>query len=390
MTRHTAELRLRVLSVFGTRPEAIKMAPVVKAIEAHPDLVGGVCVTGQHRKMLDQVLGLFEIKPDYDLGVMQDRQTLTELMARILSELDKVLDVFHPDLVLVHGDTTTTLSATLAAFHRKIPVGHVEAGLRTRDLRAPFPEEANRCLSDRLATLHFAPTLTARRNLEAEGISQERMWVTGNTGIDALLHAVDVLAVNDNVRSGVARRFQFLNDEAKLILVTGHRRENFGGGLVRICEAIRQLATLFPDHAVVYPVHLNPNVLEPVGRLLSGLGNVHLVEPLDYMPFVYLMQRSRLILTDSGGIQEEAPSLGRPVLVLRDTTERPEAIAAGTVRLVGTDVGKIVQEASRLLTDGAAWSQMATRPNPYGDGRAAERIVTHIISWSGEARRSVE
>lgn len=360
--------------VFGTRPEAIKMAPVVSALKATPGVETLVCVTAQHRQMLDQVLELFGLVPDDDLDLMAPGQTLPDLFSRILTGMSGVLAARRPDLVLVHGDTSTTLATALAAFYARVPVGHVEAGLRTGDLQAPWPEEANRRLTAPLATLHFAPTARSRANLLAEGIPEGQVHVTGNTVIDALLSVVARIDADPALAGGLASRFPWLDPSRKLVLVTGHRRENFGEGFEQMCLAIRDLAGR-GDTQVVYPVHLNPNVQAPVNRILGGIGGVQLVEPLDYLPFVYLMSRAHLILTDSGGIQEEAPSLGKPVLVMRDTTERPEAVEAGTVRLVGTDRARIVAEASRLLDDPGAHAAMARAHNPYGDGRSARRIA---------------
>lgn len=366
---------VRVLSVFGTRPEAIKMAPVVLKLAAHPGFDARVCVTAQHRSMLDSVLDDFAIRPDFDLDVMRERQTLCGIAARVLDGLQGVLDSFRPHRVLVHGDTTTTLAASLAAFYNRIPVGHVEAGLRTGDLEAPWPEEANRRVTAVLTDLHFAPTERAERALLAEGVAPERILVTGNSVIDALLLTRAKLAATPALLRDLAARFAFLRSDRRLVLVTGHRRESFGQGFENICRALAELARRHPDIEILYPVHLNPNVREPVFRILGGLPAVHLIEPVEYLPFVYLMDRAHLVVTDSGGIQEEAPSLGKPVLVMREVTERPEAVEAGTVRLVGTDFTRIVEETSRLLTDEVAWRRMATAVNPYGDGHAAERIV---------------
>jgi UDP-N-acetylglucosamine 2-epimerase (non-hydrolysing) len=379
----------KVLSIFGTRPEAIKMAPVVRQLAATSGVESKVCVTAQHRQMLDQVLELFEIRPDYDLDIMKPGQTLSGLTSEILLRLEPVLRGFRPDLVLVHGDTTTTFAATLAAFYQQVRVGHVEAGLRTGNLYAPWPEEANRKLTGVLAALHFAPTAVARDNLLAEGVPAERIHVTGNTVVDALLHARDRLLADPATLHRLDGQFSFLRARAGLVLITGHRRENFGDGFDRICTAIRTLAEEFADVDFVYPVHLNPNVQGPVHRFLAGMPNVHLVAPLDYLPFVYLMNRSHVILTDSGGIQEEAPSLGKPVLVMRDTTERPEAVAAGTVRLVGTDTARIVQGVRTLLTDPAEYARMSVSHNPYGDGHAAERIAQAVVThFAGTSRRA--
>jgi UDP-N-acetylglucosamine 2-epimerase (non-hydrolysing) len=366
--------RVRVLSVFGTRPEAIKMAPVVLRLAAHPGFDARVCVTAQHRSMLDSVLEDFAIRPDFDLDVMREGQSLCGIAARVLDGLQGVLETFRPERVLVHGDTTTTLAAAIAAFYNRVSVGHVEAGLRTGDLQAPWPEEANRKVTAVVTDLHFAPTERARRALLAEGVPPERIHVTGNTVIDALFLARAKLRRDPHLEQKIVHRFDFLVPNRRLVLVTGHRRESFGAGFENICRALAELARRHPDIQILYPVHLNPNVREPVFRILGGLPSVHLIEPVEYLPFVHLMDRAHLILTDSGGIQEEAPSLGKPVLVMRDVTERPEAIEAGTVRLVGTDSARIVEETSRLLTDPAAYRRMATAINPYGDGRAAERI----------------
>ena len=369
---------MKVLTVFGTRPEAIKMAPLVKALAAAPNIEARTCVTGQHRQMLDQVLNLFDIRPEYDLDVMQPRQTLPMLTSQILLGMGPVLQNFQPDLVLVHGDTATTFATALAAFYEQIAVGHVEAGLRTGDLYSPWPEEANRCLTGRLARWHFAPTAETRNNLLREGVTPQAIAVTGNTVIDALLMTERRLREDASMRQSLQQRFDFLRPDARMVLITGHRRENFGSGFERICTAVAALARRHPWVDFVYPVHLNPQVREPVKRLLDGQDNIHLIEPLDYLPFVYLMGRSHIILTDSGGIQEEAPSLGKPVLVMRETTERPEALQAGTVRLVGTNVDAIVNEAHQLLTNDAQHQRMARAHNPYGDGQASARIVEFL------------
>jgi UDP-N-acetylglucosamine 2-epimerase (non-hydrolysing) len=371
--------RIRVLCVFGTRPEAIKMAPLVQKLAAHPAIESKVCVTAQHRQMLDQVLALFEIVPDYDLDIMRPGQNLSSITQAILERIGAVYEDFKPDYVLVHGDTTTSFAASLAAFYQQIAIGHVEAGLRTGNLYSPWPEEANRRLTGVLANIHFAPTEVARNNLLDENVGAGSVLVTGNTVIDALLTVRDKLAASADMQQMLAARFGFLRENARMVLVTGHRRENFGDGFERICTGLSLLAERFPDVDFVYPVHLNPNVQQPVKRLLSGKANVHLIEPQDYLPFVFLMTRSAVILTDSGGIQEEAPSLGKPVLVMRDTTERPEAVAAGTVRLVGTDVERIVSQVSMLLDDAAAYSEMSRAHNPYGDGLASDRIVGAIV-----------
>ena len=369
----------RILTVFGTRPEAIKMAPLVKALAAAPELDSKVCVTAQHRQMLDQVLGLFEIVPDYDLDIMKANQGLADITSAVLSGLDAVLADYQPDRILVHGDTTTTFAASLAAYYRKIPVGHVEAGLRTGDIYAPWPEEMNRKLTDHIADLHLAPTASSRDNLLSEGIPLERIAVTGNTVVDALLQVVKKLDTDPELRAGMDALFPFLNPAKKLILVTGHRRENFGEGFERVCAALSTLADNRDDIQIVYPVHLNPHVQRPVRAALSGHANVFLIEPLDYLPFVHLMSRAHLIVTDSGGIQEEAPGLGKPVLVTREVTERPEAVKAGTVKLVGTDGSLLVLETKRLLDDEAAYRAMSRAHNPYGDGHACARIVKELI-----------
>ncbi|PDO82311.1 non-hydrolyzing UDP-N-acetylglucosamine 2-epimerase [Kosakonia sacchari] len=366
---------MKVLTVFGTRPEAIKMAPLVHALAKDPDFEARVCVTAQHREMLDQVLTLFSIVPDYDLNIMRPGQGLTEITCGILEGLKPILESFRPDVVLVHGDTTTTIAASLAAFYQRIPVGHVEAGLRTGDLSSPWPEEANRTLTGHLAMYHFAPTENSRRNLRRENVADNRIFVTGNTVIDALFWVRDSVMNNPSRYEELAARYPFLNRDKKLILVTGHRRESFGRGFEQICHALADIAAQHDDVQIVYPVHLNPNVSEPVNRILGHVDNVTLIEPQDYLPFLWLMNHAWLILTDSGGIQEEAPSLGKPVLVMRDTTERPEAVDAGTVKLVGTDRQRIVEEVSRLLHDNDAWQAMSRAHNPYGDGLACGRIL---------------
>lgn len=366
----------KILTVFGTRPEAIKMAPVIKELQKLSDqFEAKVCVTAQHRQMLDQVLDLFEIRPDYDLDIMKPGQSLTDVTCNVLQGLSPVLDEFRPDVVLVHGDTTTTMAASLAAYYQKIDVGHVEAGLRTGNIYSPWPEEMNRRLAGAITRYHFSPTERSRENLLREGVATESIHVTGNTVIDALLDVVEKVRNDSALRSELSARFSFLNPDMRLVLVTGHRRENFGNGFENICQALKEIASSSPDVEIVYPVHLNPNVQEPVHRLLSNCPSVHLIEPQDYLPFVYLIDHSYLIITDSGGVQEEAPSLGKPVLVMRDTTERPEAVTAGTVKLVGADPVKIVREARRLLEDDQAYAEMARAMNPYGDGKAAERIA---------------
>ncbi|MDN3412324.1 UDP-N-acetylglucosamine 2-epimerase (non-hydrolyzing) [Pseudoalteromonas sp. APC 3250] len=365
---------MKVLTVFGTRPEAIKMAPLVHALNSDNRFEAKVCVTAQHREMLDQVLELFKITPDYDLNLMKAGQTLPEVTSRILLELTPVLKEFKPDVVLVHGDTATTFAASLAAYYEQIAVGHVEAGLRTGNIYSPWPEEGNRKLTGALTKYHFAPTENSKANLLKENYSAENISVTGNTVIDALLLVKQQIEDNADLSNSLAGQFQMLDERKKLILVTGHRRESFGGGFERICEALAQTAKAHPSCQILYPVHLNPNVQEPVKRILKDVDNVHLIEPQQYLPFVYLMNRSHIILTDSGGIQEEAPSLGKPVLVMRDTTERPEAVYAGTVRLVGTDVAKITSALNELLTNDESYKTMSRAHNPYGDGKACQRI----------------
>jgi len=366
--------KVKILTVFGTRPEAIKMAPLVHALANDSRFEAKVCVTAQHREMLDQVLELFNIEPDYDLNLMKSGQTLNEVTARILLELKPVLEQFKPDVVLVHGDTATTFAASLAAYYEQISVGHVEAGLRTGNIYSPWPEEGNRKLTGSLTKYHFAPTETSKVNLLKENYADENIFVTGNTVIDALLLIKKQIEDDIELGNTLAARFPMLDETKKLILVTGHRRESFGGGFERICEALAQTAKTHPDCQILYPVHLNPNVQEPVKRILKNVNNVHLIEPQQYLPFVYLMNRAHIILTDSGGIQEEAPSLGKPVLVMRETTERPEAVDAGTVELVGTDVAKITSALNELLIDDAAYKKMSRAHNPYGDGRACQRI----------------
>ncbi|HDY7975439.1 TPA: non-hydrolyzing UDP-N-acetylglucosamine 2-epimerase [Vibrio vulnificus] len=368
----------KVLTVFGTRPEAIKMAPLVHALAADERFEAKCCVTAQHREMLDQVLELFEITPDYDLNLMKAGQTLNEVTARILLELKPVLQEFKPDVVLVHGDTATTFAASLAAYYEQIAVGHVEAGLRTGNIYSPWPEEANRKLTGALTKYHFAPTETSQQNLLQENYSEENIFVTGNTVIDALLMVKEKIEQDADLKATLAAQFPYLDENKKLILVTGHRRESFGGGFERICEALAQTAKQHPEVQILYPMHLNPNVREPVNRILGSVENVLLIEPQQYLPFIYLMDRANIILTDSGGIQEEAPSLGKPVLVMRDTTERPEAVAAGTVKLVGTDVEKIVSNINILITDSEAYQAMSFAHNPYGDGKACQRILDSL------------
>ena len=369
---------MKILVVFGTRPEGIKMAPVVRALEHTPGMTVEVCVTAQHRHMLDQVLALFEIKPDYDLDVMTEAQGLTGITSTVLTRLEPVLRQSKPDWVLVHGDTTTTLATALAAYYQQIPVGHVEAGLRSHNPLQPWPEEINRRATDTIASLMFAPTETSRQNLLAENIPTDRVHVTGNTVVDALLSTTAIIRGRPELEASLEKQFSFLDANRKLIVVTGHRRENFGKPFRDLCMAIAELAR---EHGVqvVYPVHLNPNVQAPVREILGGVPHVHLIEPLNYLPFVYLMQKSHVILTDSGGIQEEAPSLGKPVFVMRNVTERPEAVAAGTVVLVGTDQHRIVAGVSGVLADPARYEAMSRAHNPYGDGRASERIAEILV-----------
>jgi UDP-N-acetylglucosamine 2-epimerase (non-hydrolysing) len=370
------------MCVFGTRPEAIKMAPVVAALRGSTDFETSICVTAQHREMLDQVLGIFDIAPDIDLNLMRPQQDLHDLTSAILLTLRPVFAECRPDWVLVHGDTTTTLAASLAAFYQRIPVGHVEAGLRTRDIYSPWPEETNRRVAGCIAQLNLAPTWRARANLLEEAVDPSSIVVTGNTGIDAVLTAHRRIAKSTSLQRTLDQRLPRLKPNRRTILVTGHRRESFGAGFENICLALKSLAQR-EDVQLVYPVHLNPSVREPVNRILGHVGNVHLIEPLDYLPFVRLMSRSHLIITDSGGIQEEAPCFGVPVLVMRDTTERPEAVEAGTVKLVGCDRERIVRETTRLLDDAQAHAAMARAINPYGDGKAAPRIVSAIRERAG-------
>lgn len=369
----------KILSVFGTRPEALKMAPLVRALAGDERFDAKVCVTAQHRKMLDQVLELFEIRPDFDLNIMKKNQTLNDITSAILNGIKPVLEEFNPDVVLVHGDTTTTISASLAAYYQQIKVGHVEAGLRTGNIYSPWPEEANRKLTSTITNYHFAPTAVARENLLSEGVLESDITVTGNTVIDALFWVREKLKQDPSLLNELSSKFNYIDPNKKLILVTGHRRESFGDGFERICEALKQIAINNPDTQILYPVHLNPKVQEPVNRVLNGLENIFLIEPQQYLPFCYLMDRSSIILTDSGGIQEEAPSLGKPVLVMRETTERPEAVDAGTVKLVGTDIELIVREVNMLLTDSAEYEKMSKSHNPYGDGLASGRILEFLI-----------
>ena len=372
----------KILLVFGTRPEAIKMAPLVKAFQKDTEhFETRVCVTAQHRQMLDQVLEVFGITPEYYLNIMAPNQDLYDITAKVLMGLREVLKDFRPDTVLVHGDTTTSMAASLAAFYMQIPVGHVEAGLRTYNMLSPWPEEMNRQVTDRICTYYFAPTEQSKKNLLQENIDEKKIFITGNTVIDALLMAVDIISSTPGMEEKIAKEFQekgYTVGNREYILVTGHRRENFGEGFLHICKAIKELAALHPDMDIVYPVHLNPNVQKPVYELLSGVDNVYLISPLDYLPFIYAMQHSTLLLTDSGGVQEEAPSLGKPVLVMRDTTERPEAVEAGTVKLVGTDAEAIVSNVTALLQDKEMYKRMSETHNPYGDGQACERIMVAL------------
>ncbi|MBD5231222.1 MAG: UDP-N-acetylglucosamine 2-epimerase (non-hydrolyzing) [Bacteroidales bacterium] len=380
----------KILLVFGTRPEAIKMAPLVKEFQKYPEQYETiVCVTGQHRQMLDQVLDLFDIQPDYDLNIMKQGQDLYDITARVLTGLRDILKDSLPDIVLVHGDTTTSMAAALAAFYQQIPVGHVEAGLRTRNIYSPWPEEMNRQITGRIAEYNFAPTPLSRENLMTESVDEDKIIVTGNTVIDALYWVVNKIKNSSTLDHELKAELKTagydtsrLQDGKKLVLITGHRRENFGDGFLSMCRAIKDLTTKFPDVDFVYPMHLNPNVRKPIrevfGEKLQGLENMFFIEPLEYLSFVYLMEKSTIVLTDSGGIQEEAPGLGKPVLVMRDTTERPEALKSGTVKLVGTDYDKIVKEVSELLSDEEAYAKMSHAVNPYGDGQACKRIVDYI------------
>ena len=369
----------KVLLVFGTRPEAIKMAPL--ALQLQQDLNNfetKVCVTGQHRQMLDQVLELFQLKPDFDLNLMKPGQTLSDITSGVLKGLEQVFEQWKPDVVLVHGDTATTFAASLAAYYHKIAIGHVEAGLRTGDIYSPWPEEANRKLTGALTNYHFAPTQSSYNNLIKENIDPNNIIITGNTVIDALLTVKYKVENDQKIIADFEQQFNFLDKNKKMILVTGHRRENFGQGFLNICKALANIAQQYPDVQIVYPVHLNPNVQQPVNELLAGITNIHLISPQDYLPFVYLMNRSYLILTDSGGIQEEAPSLGKPVLVMRDTTERPEAVEAGTVKLVGTDAAVIEKSVMDLLANTELYKQMAEAHNPYGDGTSCQQIIEFL------------
>lgn len=370
----------KILLVFGTRPEAIKMAPVYMALKESNMLITKVCVTAQHREMLDQVLNLFEITPDYDLNLMKSGQDLYDITSRVLLGMRDVFDHFQPDLVLVHGDTTTSMAATLASFYKRIPVGHVEAGLRTYNLFSPWPEEANRQITGRIAKYHFSPTSLSAQNLLNEGVPQENVIVTGNTVVDALLWVVEKQKAPhiQNEIDEILKEKGYLPGTRQFLLVTGHRRENFGQGFLDMCKALKHLAENNPDYDIVYPVHLNPNVQKPVYEILSNIKNISLIPPLDYLPFSYLLKKCYLVLTDSGGIQEEAPSLGKPVIVMRDTTERPEAVTAGTVKLVGTNYESIVVEVEKLIHNREEYTRMSKAHNPYGDGKASQRIRLHI------------
>lgn len=382
----------KIMLVFGTRPEAIKMAPLVKELQKYPEQFKTiVCVTGQHRQMLDQVLEIFDINPDYDLDIMKQGQDLYDVTARVLTGMRDVLSLSNPDIVLVHGDTTTSTAAALAAFYQQIPVGHVEAGLRTYNIYSPWPEEMNRQITGRIAAFDFAPTPLSRQNLLSEGIENEKITVTGNTVIDALYWVVDKInndaGLQEKLRTELKKsgyNIDRLNNGKKLVLITGHRRENFGDGFISMCQAINTLSEKYPEVDFVYPMHLNPNVRKPIhevfGENLNNLGNMFFIEPLEYLSFVYLMEKSYIVLTDSGGIQEEAPGLGKPVLVMRDTTERPEALEAGTVKLVGTDFDKIVNEVSMLIKDEKYYEKMSKAVNPYGDGRACYRIINKLCN----------
>ena len=372
---------MKVLTIFGTRPEAIKMAPLVKSLAKQETIESKLCVTGQHREMLDQVLELFELVPDYDLNIMKSGQSLSDIASRIMNEIQPVFDDFNPDLILVHGDTSTTFFAALSGYYHQAKIGHIEAGLRTGDIYSPWPEEANRKLVSCITNFHFAPTPQARLNLLKEGVNDENIFVTGNTVIDALLYIKDLINSEIELEEKMGVMFPMLSESRKMVLITGHRRENFGGGFERICSSILQVATLHPSVDFVYPVHLNPKVREPVNKILSSHSNIHLIEPQGYIEFVYLMTKSDIILTDSGGIQEEAPSLGKPVLVMRDTTERPEGIDAGTSKLVGADTNLIVSSVEMILNNKEEYDKMAKSINPYGDGHASEKILAYFLDY---------
>jgi UDP-N-acetylglucosamine 2-epimerase (non-hydrolysing) len=370
---------MNILIVFGTRPEAIKMCPLVHSLKEDPSLNVKVCVTAQHREMLDQVLEIFDISPDYDLNLMKHGQSLEDITSSILLGMKKILIKFGPDLVLVHGDTSTTFSTTLSCYYKKIKVGHIEAGLRTGNIYSPWPEEANRRLTGAIANLHFCPTEKSQKNLLSEAINKNNTFVTGNTVIDALLWVSEKIEGSESLQTKIREDFPFLNNKYRTILVTGHRRESFGLGFENICEGLLQIVNNFEDIQIVYPVHLNPNVQEPVSRILGTNKRIHLIKPLDYLPFVFLMKNAEFIITDSGGVQEEAPSLGKPVLVMRNTTERPEAVEAGTVVLVGTSKDKIFKESAKLLTDRKHYERMSQSYNPYGDGKSCERIKNILL-----------
>lgn len=368
----------KFLVVFGTRPEAIKLAPIINRLQKTGSVQCKICITAQHRQMLDQVLNLFKIEPDYDLNLMQENQELSYLTAAILQQGQNIIRQEKPDFVLVQGDTTTAFAAGLAAFYEQVPVAHIEAGLRTRNIYSPWPEEANRQFISCIASYHFAPTVEAANNLRAEQVATERIFITGNSVIDALLDTVKLIADNSQLKKSLQQRFGFIDRNKKMLLVTGHRRENFGAGFQQICTALKEIANR-KELEIVYPVHLNPNVRKPVKQILGPVENIHLLEPEDYLPFVYLMNNSYFILTDSGGIQEEAPSLGKPVLVMRETTERPEGVAAGTAKLVGTSVPKIVSAAEKLLDDKGEYAMMSRCHNPFGDGTASEQIIERLL-----------
>ncbi len=373
---------MRVLLVFGTRPEAIKMAPLYKALEKNSRFQTKICITAQHREMLDQVLKLFDIKPDFDLDIMQEGQSLTDITTTIISKLKPVLKKINPDLILVHGDTATTFAASLAAYYEKIKIGHIEAGLRTGNIYSPWPEEAYRKLTSVITNFHFAPTKISKNNLLKEGISESNIKITGNTVIDALFWTRKKIQNDKSISETLSARYDYLDINKKLILVTGHRRESFGSGFKRICKALKKIATKHQDVQILYPVHLNPNVQKPVNNFLSNMKNIFLTKPLDYLDFCFLMDKSEIILTDSGGIQEEAPSLGKPVLVMRSLTERPEAVESGTVKLVGTDENMIFEEVNNLLVNRLKYDQMSKANNPYGDGNASSRIVKFLLQKS--------
>lgn len=380
---------LNILAVFGTRPEAIKMAPLIHELQGLEMVSCRICVTGQHQQMLDPILELFQIIPDFNLNVMTPNQDLGHLTAKILTGLSEVFKTYRPDLVLVHGDTTTTLAASLSAYYNRIPVAHVEAGLRSGNMNSPWPEEANRKLAGGLASMHFAPTKLSQSNLLKEGIDPNIIYLTGNTVVDALYSMIEKIEMQPDIGNDLCRKFPFLASERKMILVTGHRRESFGSGFENICSALKEIAQIFPDVNIVYPVHLNPCVQQPVKALLGSINNIYLIEPIDYLPFVYFMKKSYLILTDSGGIQEEAPSLGKPVLVMREITERAEAVEAGVVKLVGTDMKKIVGHVKELLTNNDTYQSMSSIKNPYGDGFSAVRIGKIISKMAKESQSTL-